>query len=278
MYVCYVDEAGCTGALPDKHSAIQPVFTLAGLFVPQTAIRAMTNDLITLKQRWFPSLVPAGSHYHDWMIAEVKGSDIRRKARSAARNDRRFAYGVIQDAMNILSKHDAKMVGRVYIKPIGGAFAGVSVYSSAVQRICTDFQHFLGSKQTRGVVIADSRNKAKNSPISHSIFTQSYSAHGDPYPSIVEVPTFGHSDNHAGLQLTDIICSSLLFPIAAEVCCRPHMADMTHCHEQHATLRTRYGTALKDLQYRYCTQGNQWHGGISLSDPINRFKASVFFT
>jgi hypothetical protein len=44
MYVCYVDEAGCTGALPAPASSIQPVFTLAALFIKQSHIKSVTNQ------------------------------------------------------------------------------------------------------------------------------------------------------------------------------------------------------------------------------------------
>jgi hypothetical protein len=30
------------------------------------------------------------------------------------------------------------------------------------------------------------------------------------------MPTFGHSENHAGLQLADLVCSALLFPMAMD--------------------------------------------------------------
>lgn len=278
MYICYIDEAGDTGGLPDTGSAIQPVFTLAGLFIARQNISQLTTDWIQLKRRFYPHLVPPSSHHHEWMRAEVKGSDLRRMARSSSRNDRRFAYGVIQGALDLLDTYDAKVVGRVYIKDLGKDFNGTSVYSSTVQQICADFEHFLKSKNLLGAVIADSRNKAKNSNISHSVFTQTYSASGSPYPSIIEVPTFGHSDNHAGIQLADIICSALLFPIAAEVCCLPHMKDLTHCHSYHANLRARYGVRLKNLQYRYEVQPRFWYGGISLSDPIYNKRATALFS
>ncbi len=277
MYVCYVDEAGCTGELPSANSSIQPIFAIAGLMLPALAVPSVTRELIALKQRFFPTRLPATSRYHDWMVLEVKGSDLRRMARSTARNDRRFAYGVIQEGLAILGRHQGRIVGRVYAKPIGGSFDGTSVYSSSVQRICQDFQHLLASEGAPGLVIADSRNKAKNANISHSVFTQMYSAMGNPYPNLVEAPTFGHSDNHAGLQLTDLICSALLFPIAAELCCLRHMTDQTHCFAQHATLRTRYGATLRDLQYRYNPAPGSWAGGISLLDPLNGHKSPMLF-
>jgi hypothetical protein len=64
----------------------------------------------------------------------------------------------------------------------------------------------------RGVVIADSRVPGQNVNVAHSVFTQKYRATGDPYPRILEVPVFGHSNNHVGLQLADVVGSALLAP------------------------------------------------------------------
>lgn len=277
MFVCYIDEAGCTGALPDASSPIQPVFALAGTFVKESHVKSLTNDLIQLKQKFFPKQLPAGSLYHDWMTVEVKGSSLRNMARSNSRNDRRFAYMVIGSALDILEKYQVKLVGRVFIKPIGGQFNGSAVYSSTVQGICKSFQRFLATKSDTGIVIADSRNKPKNANVSHSIFTQRYSAGGDPYARLVELPTFGHSDNHAALQLTDLLCSALLFPIAAQVCASSSLTDQTHCSHHYLNLKARFGERLKDLQYRYQNGNGWWEGGVTLADPISKLNASALF-
>jgi hypothetical protein len=277
MYVCYVDEAGCTGALPAPASSIQPIFTLVALFIKQSHVKSVTNQWIQVKQRFFPKLLPPGTPYHDWMTAEVKGSDLRRMARSSSRNDRRFAYGVIGEGLKILEAHGAQLCGRVYVKPIAGGFDGAAVYSATVQGISEVFQQFLEAKDTRGIMIADSRNKPKNANVSHSIFTQRYRAGGDPYERLLELPTFGHSDNHAGLQLADLICSALLFPIAAEVCCSSRLTDHTHCHPNYLNLRTRYGEQIKNLQYRYQGPNGWWFGGLKLVDPLNQHRSPDLF-
>ncbi len=36
----------------------------------------------------------------------------------------------------------------------------------------------------------------------------------DELPNIAEVPTFGESRMYAGIQLADIVCSTLLYPMA----------------------------------------------------------------
>lgn len=275
MHIFYLDESGCTGTLPSHASPIQPVFVLGGIFLDERTTKRLTGDLLALKQRFFPNLLPASSMYHDWMAVEIKGSDIRRKARSSNRNDRRFAYTLIDSALQILENNNAMVMARVYVKPVGINFNGPSVYTSTVQALCTGFESFLSKNKSIGLVIADSRTKGKNAIVSHSIFTQRFKASGDPYPSLVEVPTFGHSDNHAGLQMMDFVCSALLFPIAAQVCCAGHMTDLTHLSPHYDNLRIRYGERLKNLQYRYQDTDGRWRGGITLIDPINKLNAAA---
>ena len=48
MWICYVDEAGCTGVLPAIVSDIQPIFVIAGVIVDQTRLRQLTVDLLNL--------------------------------------------------------------------------------------------------------------------------------------------------------------------------------------------------------------------------------------
>ena len=78
MHICYLDEAGCTGALPSADTQIQPVFVLGGLFVEETKVRSMTHELLALKQQFFPNLLPENTLYHDWMAAEIKGAEMTR--------------------------------------------------------------------------------------------------------------------------------------------------------------------------------------------------------
>jgi len=48
MLIRYVDEAGCTGVLPDPDSSIQPLFVVCGLVIEQTRIHDLTKDLLGL--------------------------------------------------------------------------------------------------------------------------------------------------------------------------------------------------------------------------------------
>ncbi len=277
MYVCYIDEAGCTGELSGPASAVQPAFVLNGLIVPAGRIESLTRAWIQIKQAYFPNRLPPGSTIHDWMVAEIKGSDIRRMARGEGRNERRFSHQVVSATLDVLERHGAYVVGRVFVKPIPGVFDGTAVYTSSVQFVCRSFQTFLEQNDDIGIVIADSRNKGKNTSVAHSVFTQRYSAAGDPYPRIIEMPLFGHSDNHTGLQLSDIICSTLLFPIAVQRCASRVLTDHTHCSPHYERLPEKFGERLQALQFRYRDENNHWHGGISLTDRVSQLPSIVLF-
>ena len=124
--------------------------------------------------------------------------------------------------------------------------------------------------------IADSRNKSKNLRVSHSIFTQKFSA-APSYERQVELPTFGHSDNHAGLQLCDVVCSGLLYPIACYAYCTGHVNNV-HVQSGASRLRRRYGQQLKELQHRYYDVGaRRYDGGLVVSDHANQRSGALMF-
>jgi hypothetical protein len=128
-----------------------------------------------------------------------------------------------------------------------------------------------------GFVIADSRMKRVNTQVSHSIFTQKFRTTGDTYDGIVEVPAFSHSDNHAGLELADAICSALLFPLAVHTCCAGHITSL-YVRLGYQRVKDRYGRDLSRMQHRYQEASGQWRGGIVLSDPIGGKNGGALFT
>ena len=81
MRVCYVDEAGCTGTIPDGTSSIQPVFILSGAVFEQSRLYDLTNDFLTIKRRYFPSLTANGSHYLDQSVSLLRTADPSRRMR-----------------------------------------------------------------------------------------------------------------------------------------------------------------------------------------------------
>lgn len=275
MYICYIDESGCLGAV--KSAADEgptPIFAIAGLFVHKDQVDALTKNLLDLKRRYFPNNLPAGAHTLDWMAAEIKGATIRNMMRDTGRNNRRQAIGYAIKSLQALQDLNARFVARVYVKPIGQPLDGKAVYTASVQSIATHFHHFLEAEQEPGLIIADSRGHHPNVNVAHSIFTQRRRLKGDPYPRLVELPLFGHSDNHAGLQMADLLCSAVLFPLAAQVCCAQHYTTKRHASEHWLEVRNQLGDRIKALEYRYRNGEGKATGGIALSDPLNKYGAA----
>jgi len=276
MYFCYVDEAGCTGTLPSATSPIQPVFALIGLAVEHTRIAGLTRDFLKLKQRFFPGLMANAPHYLDGVLQEVKGSELRADVRSASRRRQRAAVGFLDQVTRLVEGCEGRLLGRVLIKAIGDEINSRSIYTASTQAICHYFQEFLGSCDEEGAIVADSRTKAQNASVSHSIFTKKFKAAGDDYDRILEMPTFGHSENHAILQIVDAICSGLVFPIASHAYCLGRIKSV-HVNPNFGRLRTRFGERLMRLQYRYRDVDGRWRGGLTINDALGHRSGSILF-
>jgi hypothetical protein len=275
MRVCYVDEAGCLGVLPSATSEIQPVFVIAGISVPRDQLTDLTHDFLSLKKRFYP-----GAHtgaYLDTVKDEIKGADLRKYIASGTHKQRRHTIGFIDKGLALLIAHNARLFGRLWVKGIGTPFAGRSIYTYSMQDICTSFQHQLAAINDVGFVIADSRNKPSNALVAHSIFTQMFRTAGNPYERIVEMPTFGHSDNHVGLQLADLVCSALLFPMAVFTYCTGHVTSL-HVRPGYQSLKQRYADQIRGLQFRYEEPlTGRWRGGIIVNDAIGQRSGAEMF-
>ena len=276
MKICYVDEAGCTGSLPISNSEIQPVFVINGLILDYTKLVRATESLLQLKQRFFPDQNIGSKAYLRRISTEIKGSELRRKSIEGSRNTKRHANGYLQGIIKICEEADAKILSRVFVKGIGEPFNGRSVYTSSIQAICTYFQRYLTDKNDLGIVIVDSRLKHLNSQVAHSIFTQKFKSSGDSYDRIIELPVFSHSDNHAGLQLSDTICSGFICPIAIHTYCSGHIQGL-HVRTGYADLKSRYAPYLKHMQYRYQEANGRHKGGIVVSDAIGQRSGALMF-
>ncbi|HEY0017562.1 MAG TPA: DUF3800 domain-containing protein [Longimicrobium sp.] len=270
MRICYVDEAGCTGALPNPSSDVQPVFVLGGVEIPQPSIHRVTHEFLHLKKRFYPNLAPKSATYLDWILTEIKGSELRKGAADPSHRKRRHALGFLHETLSLLETEGARINGRVWIKGIGQAVNGRSIYTFSLQYICGCFNRQLEVDDEWGLLVCDSRNKALNSLASYSVFTQKFKASGDSIPRVLEMPVFGHSENHAGVQIADVICSALLFPLAVHAYCRTavtnlHVRDYSH-------LRDRFTDRLGALQVRYCDpqRGGRLTGGVTVDDKIGR--------
>lgn len=274
--VCYVDESGDTRPLHGRGSTA-PVCVIVGVVFEQAAIYNLTREFIELKASWFPSLMPDGGPHLDRMLAEIKGADLRRAMRNGARRrNRRHALGFLSKFLALLEDYDAKIIGRLWVKKPGQPVSGGALYSSSIQAICGYFQHLLVDSGSEGLVIADSRAPALNAAVSHSVFTQKFKQSGDRYDRILEMPAFGHSENHAGIQIADLLASALLFPMASHAYCNGHI-ESVHVQDDFGLLRRRFGARLMRLQYRYQDGEERYRGGITVNDRISHSSGRKLF-
>lgn len=272
MLICYLDEAGCTGCLPGSDSPIQPVFVPAGVILDAQHLPQLTLDFLRIKRRFYPRRM--GPRFLDAIRAEIKGSEIRAHV-AGRRGDRRHALGVLDAFMSLLEKYQAKLIGRVWVKEIGRENSNRALYTSSVQAICSYFHHLLNLQGSSGILIADARRKHQNSDVSHSVFTQKFSAAGDRLARLIEIPTYGHNENHVGLQLADWLCSALLFPLATYSYCRGHIRSV-HVSDEYGIIRDRFGRRLMRLQYRYQQRG-RYIGGLVVSDGLAHRSGGLLF-
>lgn len=278
MKVCFIDEAGDLGAISNPPLPNdQPVLAIAGLFVEIADLHNLTDDFLNLKNRYFPGLPYPSPRHLDRILAEIKGADVRKNATRGTARQQRHAIGFLDRIFGLLQRYDVKLVARIWVKGIGSPFNATPVYTSSIQGICAYFDQYLSQCNNAGVCIADSRNKFKNVNVSHSIFTQKFSPAAQSYQRIVELPTFGHSENHAGLQVCDIVCSALLYPIACFAYCTGYVNNV-HVQPGAASLKLRYGPQLKALQFRYRDAATgRYRGGIVVSDAIRQRNGSLMF-
>lgn len=157
MRVCYVDESGDTGVLTHATAKIQPVLVVAGVSLLAEDLAGTTNEFLRLKRRFFPGLHGPGRAVLDGVLAEVKGSELRKLATSVSRRKRRTALGYLHGIVDLLMQRDARIFGRVWVKGIASPINSRSIYTSSLQSICRDFQTLLASENKRGIVIADGR-------------------------------------------------------------------------------------------------------------------------
>jgi hypothetical protein len=277
MQIGYIDDAGELGAMPvTPRPNDQPVFALGMLIVEQVRLGAIVPEYLQLKRNYFPGLIPPGSEFLDAVKAEIKGADLRRDVANGARNKSRHARRFLGEVFSLCERAKLRLVCKVTIKAPGGAVNQQAVYTSSCQSLMQTFDHHLTISSTEGFVIADSRNHGLNVPVAHSIFTQMFSSKAAHYPRIMELPTFGHSENHVGVQICDLLLSAIVVPVAAHTYCTGVISNV-HVKPGYAGLKAEFATRLKEMQHRYQDGEGKWRGGITVNDGIGKRSSSMMF-
>ena len=274
MRICYIDESG-DGRRPDPNKpAVPPAFVICGLVVESAVVADLTTRFLQVKGRYHPR--KAGHLPLDGILNEVKGSEIRRDIRSGSRRRTRAAFGFLDQITDLLSTCDVGVIGRVWIKDRSTDSDERSMYTFSIQNIVEHFQHDLETASTSGLVICDSRSTSLNENVAHSVFTKMFKLSGNAYPNMAEMPVFGHSANHAGLQLSDLITSALVFPMACRTYCQDYMKG-PHIDPAYDRLKERYGSWLQSRQIRYINRFGKWVGGLTVSDPVGHRTGAALF-
>ncbi len=200
--ICHIDEAGCTGRLPSSTSPIQPLLVISASIIDLEKIPTITKEFIKLKVKYFPVNFSSLKHDLDALTLEIKGSDVKNDLRRGTKQKVKQRQKFLDEIFDLLHVNNVKLISRIWIKGIGQPFDGRAIYTTTTQNTASLFQNYLYEKNNYGVIIGDFREPKANSHISHSVFTQKYKRgfRGDEYPNLIEIPTFGISDNHAGLQ------------------------------------------------------------------------------
>ena len=275
MHLCYIDEAGNGQTLEPARPDAPPVLVVGGFTVPRAQVKDLTWDFLNVKKHYRPQLRRA-EQLSEVIQHEIKGADVRKNLRAGNRNWRRAAMGLVDSLLDILERHDARVLARVWIKEEGLAFDESGVYPASVAALHETFQAQLAFEHSRGMMVLDSRTKVKNAPNVHCVTTRKYRTGGDSLRGVIESPVFGHSDTHTLLQVADLLVSSLLFPVA----CHAYLSDITwnvHCDDAYQPLREQFGERLKKLQFRYRDAEGRWRGGVVVSDRRTQQPSSLMF-
>lgn len=271
MYLCFIDESGDTGVLSTQNKESQPAFVLAGLIIHQDKLSDFTRDFLRIKKEFFPDLFEGITHQTEVILKEVKGSELRKPSRLKCAQSFRHVSQFLGRLLGGLEKYDVKLVGRIQIKQADKATSPDAIYTAAIQSICQSFNKFLEDQGALGMAICDSRSHKQDIQTSHSIFTQKFRHEGDNFPRIVEMPTFGRSDNHSGIQAADLICSALLMPFAVNVYCQDKAEELRNKHVQpsYEKLRDKFWRRVGGLQYRYMDDQKGYKvGGVWVTDGL----------
>ena len=174
-----------------------------------------------------------------------------------------FLHGLL----SLLEQNDVKAIGRVWIKPLTGPVDGRAMNTFSIQWMCETFQQLLQDVGDRGIMVIDNSTPGVNASVAHSVFTQKFKSSGDSYPGLLEMPTFGGSENHVGLQIADILGSGLIAPMAGRAYCDGYVTG-SHVHPRYQDIKRRFAGRVAALQFTYRDSKGERCGGFVVSDKL----------
>lgn len=273
MHLLYFDESGSHGPA-EQGSNATPCMVVLGVIVDAALLPEVTREFLAFKRRFFPNRFDRGralSHF----LTEIKGNELLQMSRSSSRNKRQTCRRLRVALLDMLHRYGCKIVGRVWVKEPGKSLKPTETYTYAIQDITRHFEHYLVSRRSQGLLVGDARTPRADAQVAHSVFTQKFCAGGDPYPHVLDVPVFAHSENHSLLQIADLVATAVVFPMAASAYGAPEVS--VHGSRRYHGIRAAHGAVLTGLQYCYRDEAGARRGGIVVSDPVGRRASSALF-
>jgi uncharacterized protein DUF3800 len=269
-----MDEAGGGEPLRAAEPNSTPALIMLGVVIDQACLAALTPDFIQAKRRFFPGLF-RNDGFLESVLREIKGNELRNKLRTGSSREKGAALGFLHETIRLLEACGAALIGRVWIKEPEKRLREKAIYGFSVQDICRHFHHLLVATDDAGLLILDSRTKSQNTPVAHTVFTRKFKSNGDEFPRIIEMPTFGHSDNHVGVQIADLV-SGVVFAMATRTFCGG-LTGNVHCHPAYDALKQQFGQRIRQLQYRYTDHKGDRRGGLVVNDRLGHQPGSRLF-
>jgi hypothetical protein len=276
LLIAYVNECGCSGELPSADSPVMPLLTIAGFAAPATGIERLTVGLAEWKLRFFPGLCRDLADPLDSILVEIEGAELRRLARRS-KKAARFAAVALGGLLDLLEAEEARLLGRVWIKGIDEPFNRRAIFSTSLQTILGGLGDLCARRGTNGIALLASGDRSPKETLSQQLFSRKFSSPRGGLERLAELPSFAHPANHAGLQLAGLLCSALLFPLAAYSFCRGYVRNPTHVSDAYLALKERLGDRLEKLQHRYQDGAGKWQGGITVSDQLGGRPGGILF-
>jgi|GEM_PF-1283289 len=215
MLTCFIDESGCPGQLPAITANVQPLLVIAGIALDTKDISVVTRQFARLTQRYHHGQSRPNEICADLQGELIKGAEVRR----AVRNDPAAAelkeLPLLDSLLSMLKTHRAKLFGTVIVKTPGKEFDGRVVYGRGLFDVAEAFHGTLEALDTHGTAIADFRESKLNGRVSAELMEAKLGPAGDRLPRLLHLPTFGNSEVHAPLQMADLLCSAIAWPMAA---------------------------------------------------------------
>ncbi len=271
MHLCYIDESGKAEQLTRADTTQQPVVVIAGVTLPEECLRHITHDWIKLKARFYPDVARmARRGWLDAILHDVKAANLRKGfRRSATTRQRKHSTGMIDGTLRILEKYECRLVGRIWVKKLDTPNEDMAMHQSSLQFICDAFHSQIPADE-RGMVVVDSQTYWHNHRLAHSVFSQRFAAE-PKHQKLADMPVFGHSDNHAGLQIADLLCSALLAPIACAVYAGRYEKWNVHCYSSFLDIRERFGRRVGALTFTWPNpKTGTESASLVVNDPIGK--------